>query len=357
MNDMQEMPQNKFVSYITSGNNASSGTMSHYSCLQIWCKNNQNSVECIIPKFIYRMLIFRRILTLLIALLIGCVASCNQSKQNLSAPVTKHIDTASNRIVSFPTPKIDSILWRKHWIDSLKRRIVSGYKTSESSAGIRCKNAYLNSCWLLGYYYTRQYLSGKERNMRLARQYFNKFINLTYGPDSDLGDNNSINTMMLLSKRVARFYETGLLDVKTLHSLYVGHFINPKRINMHNQFIASVFDTGTLPIRFLPGNRSITTDTRLVLNQIAQKMISDTSRRVYVAGGFCNSEFEQEISWEQANAVIEYLTGRKAIKHERFIMSYCGKAEIGTVTIRWSKPGEYGPSIVAPPHPFLLEGW
>lgn len=84
-------------------------------------------------------------------------------------------------------------------------------------------------------------------------------------------------------------------------------------------------------------------------------LAAEESRKVIVAGGEAFSAFSQQLSWDQSNAVVNYLIGPMAIDRRRIIMQY-GMNPAHTVPVQLVPAGADGPDNVPPPHPNMHSG-
>jgi len=87
------------------------------------------------------------------------------------------------------------------------------------------------------------------------------------------------------------------------------------------------------------------------LNSLVADMLNNPSCKVVVIGGGKGNKLEQQASWENVNAVINYLVEEKRIDRERFIFMHSGYSSVGTVDYRAAGENEDGPSSVPQPFP------
>jgi outer membrane protein OmpA-like peptidoglycan-associated protein len=106
------------------------------------------------------------------------------------------------------------------------------------------------------------------------------------------------------------------------------------------------------------------------LHIIAEKMRYCPDKRVVVTGYADNrsdAKYNEQLSWNRVNKVIEYMTTKYGIERNRFIFVYKGEIEEGNnteyqrylnrrVDFRFAKEGEKGDSNPAPPHPGIDAG-
>jgi outer membrane protein OmpA-like peptidoglycan-associated protein len=103
-------------------------------------------------------------------------------------------------------------------------------------------------------------------------------------------------------------------------------------------------------VTFAPGSYTINTTAESLLNTLADKMRANPDCKVVVVGGAGGTKFDQQLSWDHVNSVIEYMSEHQNIDRARFIFNYEGVAPENQVICRGAYEGEEGPSNVAPPH-------
>lgn len=89
------------------------------------------------------------------------------------------------------------------------------------------------------------------------------------------------------------------------------------------------------------------------LAALRDAMMENPACRVVVTGSGGGSKFEQQLSWERVDGIIEHMSEVHGIDRNRFIFKYGAEGDARTVTYRPATEGEEGPSSQPRPHPNL----
>lgn len=107
-------------------------------------------------------------------------------------------------------------------------------------------------------------------------------------------------------------------------------------------------------IGFEPRSRTFTAASKSSLPQIADQIKQNPGKRIVIAGNAGGNKYDQQLSWEHIDAVIQYLSESQNIDRNTFIVQLQGPSRTDEVTLRAAAPGEDGPSTVIPPNPGII---
>lgn len=250
----------------------------------------------------------------------------------------------------------------KKWADSMERVIYRmdndtslnslDYDAYENAIPKYIKK-YMKCCSALGEYYERQYNAGKLPDLSMAMKYYWRAIDIDPHTDGTLYDENRIMlTREKLAAKVANLYNTGKIKGgDTIRNYVVARYLKEPLINAPQQMdwvISS--DTSSLTIRFFMGSFVLCDDARSILQNVAVLMRGYPYKQMAVIGNGNDSYYNQQMSYDRVEAVISYLTDKCGIDRERFFFEFGQPGDVDLVQMRFTQPGESGPSIVAPPY-------
>ena len=244
---------------------------------------------------------------------------------------------------------------KQQWLQSLQQTVKRGcIDYTDEHHHEKQQLQYISACNQLGDYYLAQYYAGDAGAIGIAMRYYTPVTFFTDETDSKLGANErAIRARNRMCKKVAVLYNKGLWPIDSMKSIFTGRYINAATVNLHNALGADWADSGMAHIRFVYGNSRLTKDAQRTLRQLLYRLPGAPEKKIFVSGNNGNTSKTQEVSWEQTNAVIEFMIAHSAIKKERFIFHYDGEGNESSVLVRFAKDGEDGPYTVPPPHPDL----